>query len=127
MGMPILDDVNGPMVPGAGYINMNVSKDGTRVSAVDAFLRPALSRSNLTLLLNTSVLKLNIKGTCCERVKVLTAGVVKDIAVDREVILTAGSIHSPKLLMLSGIGEANALRSLGIDVVANLPGVGENL
>jgi choline dehydrogenase len=57
MGMPILDDVNGPMVPGAGYINMNVAADGTRVSAVGAFLRPALSRANLTLLLNTNVVK----------------------------------------------------------------------
>jgi choline dehydrogenase len=52
---------------------------------------------------------------------------MKDIAAGKEVILTAGSIHSPKLLMLSGVGEAKALRSLGIDVVANLPGVGENL
>jgi len=49
MGMPILDDVNGPMRPGAGYINMNIAADGTRVSAVRAFLRPALSRPNLTL------------------------------------------------------------------------------
>jgi choline dehydrogenase len=57
----------------------------------------------------------------------MTHGSVKDIAADKEVILAAGSIHSPKLLMLSGVGEAEALRSLGIDVVANLPGVGENL
>ena len=49
--MPILDDVNGPLRPGAGYINMNIAMDGTRVSAVRAFLRPALSRPNLTLLL----------------------------------------------------------------------------
>jgi choline dehydrogenase len=55
MGMPILDDVNGPMRPGAGYINMNIAADGTRVSAVRAFLRPALSRPNLTLLLNSNV------------------------------------------------------------------------
>jgi choline dehydrogenase len=52
---------------------------------------------------------------------------VTDIAADKEVILAAGSINSPKLLMLSGVGEAKALRSLGIDVVENLPGVGENL
>ena len=52
---------------------------------------------------------------------------VKDIAADKEVILAAGAIGSPKLLMLSGVGEAKALRSLGIDVVENLPGVGENL
>jgi choline dehydrogenase len=127
MGMPILDDVNGPMRPGAGYINMNIAADGTRVSAARAFLRPALSRPNLTLLLNTNVVKLNFKGTRCVGVKVITDGAVKDIAADKEVILAAGSIHSPKLLMLSGVGDAKALRSLGIDVVQNLPGVGENL
>jgi choline dehydrogenase len=127
MGMPILDDVNGPMRPGAGYINMNIAADGTRVSAVRAFLRPALSRPNLTLQLNTSALKLNFKGTRCVGVKVMTDGSVKDIAADKEVILTAGAIHSPKLLMLSGVGEETALHSLGIGVVENLPGVGENL
>ncbi len=127
MGMPILDDVNGPMVPGAGYINMNIALDGTRVSAARAFLHPALSRPNLTLLLKTNVVKLNFQGTRCVGVKVNTDGAVKDIAVDREVILAAGAIHSPQLLMLSGIGEANVLRALGIDVVENLPGVGKNL
>jgi len=127
MGMPILDDVNGPMRPGAGYINMNIAADGTRVSAVRAFLRPALSRPNLTLQLNANVLKLNFKGTRCVGVKVMTDGSVKDIAADKEVILAAGAIHSPKLLMLSGVGEETTLRSLGIDVVENLPGVGENL
>src|SRR6185369_9806742 len=105
MGMPILDDVNGPMRAGAGYINMNVAADGTRVSAVRAFLRPALSRPSLTLLLNTNVVKLNFKGTRCVGVKLMTDGVVKDIAADKEVILAAGAIHSPKLLMLSGVGE----------------------
>jgi choline dehydrogenase len=127
MGMPILDDVNGPLRPGAGYINMNITADGTRVSAVSAFLRPALSRANLTLLLNTDVLKLNFKGTRCVGVKLITDGAVKDVAADKEVILTAGTINSPKLLMLSGVGDAKALRSLGIGIVENLPGVGENL
>lgn len=127
MGMPILDDVNGPMVPGAGYINMNIAADGTRVSAVNAFLRPALSRPNLTLLLNATVVKLNFNGTRCVGVKLMTDGAVKDIAANKEVILTAGAVHTPKLLMLSGVGEAKALRSLGIDVVENLPGVGGNL
>src|SRR6266436_10104632 len=57
----------------------------------------------------------------------MTGGAVTDIAADKEVILAAGAINSPKLLMLSGVGEAKALRSLGIDVAENLPGVGENL
>src|SRR6201997_1616934 len=127
MGMPILDDVNGPMRPGAGYINMNIAADGTRVSAVRAFLRPALSRPNLTLLLGTNVVKLNFKGTRCEGVKIATDGGIKDIRADREVILAAGAINSPKLLMLSGVGDAKALQRFGIDVVENLPGVGGNL
>ena len=127
MGMPILDDVNGPMVPGAGYVNMNIAADGTRMSAARAFLHPALPRPNLTLLLNTSVLKLNFEGTRCTGVKITQGGTATDVVAQKEVILAAGSIHSPKLLMLSGIGNAKALRSLGIDVVEDLPGVGQNL
>ena len=127
MRMSILDDVNGPMLPGAGYINMNIAPDGTRVSAVRAFLRPALSRPNLTLLLNTNVVKLNFIGTRCVGLRIDKNGEVKDIVVAEEVILTAGTINSPKLLMLSGVGEAKELRNLGIDVVENLPGVGQNL
>ena len=127
MGMPVHDDVNGPMLPGAGYINMNIAADGTRVSAARAFLHPALSRPNLTLLINTQVLKLNFKGTRCVGVTVARDGAISDIAADQEVILTAGAINSPKLLMLSGVGNAKALRSLAIDVVENLPGVGANL
>ena len=127
MGMPILDDVNGPLRPGAGYINMNIASDGTRVSAVRAFLRPAMARPNLTLLLNTQVVKLNFKGTRCVGVKIMRDGAVMDIAAGKEVILAAGAINSPRLLMLSGVGEVKALRSFGIDVVENLPGVGENL
>src|SRR5260221_484725 len=127
MGMPILDDVNGPLRPGAGYINMNIAADGTRVSAASAFLHPALSRPNLTLLLNTDVVKLNFKGTRCVGVKINKDGAVRDITADKEVILAAGTINSPKLLMLSGVGEAKTLRSFGIDVVENLPGVGANL
>jgi choline dehydrogenase len=127
MGMAILDDVNGPMRPGAGYINMNIAADGTRVSAARAFLRPALSRPNLTLLLETSVVKLNFHGTRCVGVTIDTDGAVHDIEADREVILAAGAIGSPKLLMLSGVGDAEALRRLGIEVIEHLPGVGENL
>jgi choline dehydrogenase len=115
------------MRPGAGYINMNIAPDGTRVSAARAFLHPALSRPNLSLLLNTNVVKLNFKGTRCVGVKIDTNGAVKEIGAAKEVILAAGSIGSPKLLMLSGVGDAKALRGLGIDVVESLPGVGENL
>src|SRR5882724_6970309 len=126
-GMTIVDDANGPMRAGAGYINMNITADGTRASAARAFLRPALSRPNLTLLLKTDVVKLNFKGTRCVGVKISTDGTFRDIAADKEVILAAGTIGSPKLQMLSGVGEAKALRGLAIDVVERLPGVGQNL
>jgi choline dehydrogenase len=126
-GMPVVDDMNGPMQPGAGYVNMNIGLDGTRVSAVRAFLRPALSRPNLTLLLNTDVERVNLRGKRATGVRILVDGAPKDVAAEREVILTAGGIGSPKLLMLSGIGGASVLRPLGIDVVENLPGVGQNL
>ena len=125
--MAILDDVNGPMRPGAGYINMNIAADGTRVSAVRAFLRPALARPNLTLLLNTERREIELqRHSLCGR-QDQHRGRGKGYPADREVILAAGAINSPKLLMLSGVGEAKALRSLGIDVVENLPGVGQNL
>ena len=123
MGMPILDDVNGPMRPGAGYINMNIAADGTRVSAARAYLHPALSRPNLTVMLNTNVVKLNFNKTRCIGVKT-TAG---DIAAEKEVVLAAGAIGTPKLLMLSGVGAAQALSKVGIDVVEHVPGVGANL
>src|SRR6267154_4529730 len=70
MGMAIVDDLNVPMLPGAGYINMNIAADGTRVSAARAFLRPALARPHLTLLLKADVVKLNFRGTRCVGVKV---------------------------------------------------------
>jgi choline dehydrogenase len=127
MGFPIHDDVNGPGRPGAGYINMNIAVDGSRVSAVRAFLRPALDRSNLTLLLNSNVLRVNFTGTQATGVRVVIDGAVKDLVADKEVILTAGGVQSAKLLMLSGVGDAAALRPMGIDVVENLPGVGKNL
>jgi choline dehydrogenase len=127
LGMPMIDDMNGPMQPGAGYINMNIGTDGKRVSAARAFLHPALSRPNLTLMLNTDVQKVTFRGKRATGVRVIVDGAPKDIRAEREVILAAGALGSPKLLMLSGIGDASALRPLGVDVVENLPGVGQNL
>ena len=127
MGFPILDDVNGPMRAGAGYINLNVAADGTRVSAARAFLRPNLDRANLTLLLNTNVTRILFEGDRATGVEIVSGGAVKTVKATREVILSAGTIHSAKLLMLSGIGEAADLQKLGIKPVANLRGVGRNL
>ncbi len=127
MGFAVHDDVNGPARAGAGYINMNIAADGSRVSAVRAFLRPALGRPNLTLLLNTDVLKVTFSGKRATGIRAIIDGAAKDILADREVILTAGGVQSAKLLMLSGVGDAAALRPLGIEVAEHLPGVGQNL
>jgi choline dehydrogenase len=127
MGLPILEDVNGPMQTGAGYVNMNVAADGTRVSAARAFLRPNLDRPNLTLLLNTNVTRIVFTGDRASGVVLASGDSVKSVNATREVILTAGAIHSAKLLMLSGVGDAEQLRKLGIAPVVNLRGVGQGL
>jgi choline dehydrogenase len=127
MGFPILDDMQGPMRAGAGYINMNIAADGSRVSSARAFLRPNLDRKNLTLLLNTNVTKVVFKGDRATGVEIVTGDTVRTVNATREVVLSAGTIHSPHLLMLSGVGEAAALRKRGIKPVANLKGVGKNL
>jgi choline dehydrogenase len=125
MGIPILDDMNGPMRDGAGYLNMNIAADGTRISAAGAFLHPNLGRANLTLLLGTNVTKVLFDGDRASGVEIAAADGARAIAAAREVILSAGTIHTAQLLMLSGVGEASALRELGISPVADLRGVGQ--
>ena len=127
MGFPIIDDVNGPMRAGAGYINMNIAADGSRVSSARAFLRPNLARSNLTLLLNTDATKVLFEGDRASGIEIVSGETVRTVRATREVILAAGTIHSAKLLMLSGVGDATELQKLGIAAVANLRGVGRNL
>jgi choline dehydrogenase len=126
-GFAVHDDANGPMREGAGYINMNIAADGTRVSSSRAFLRPNLDRPNLTLLLDSNVTKVTFEGDRATGVEIATADGTKKVGATREVILSAGSIHSARLLMLSGVGDAKQLRKLGIKPVADLRGVGANL
>ena len=128
MGFTIHDDANGPMRAGAGYINMNIAADGTRVSAARAFLRPNLDRSNLTLLLNANVTKVVVNGDRASGVELVVAdGSTSTVRAHREVIVATGTINTAKLLMLSGIGDVQQLQTLGIKPVANLRGVGRNL
>src|SRR6185295_16535347 len=100
MGFELLDDVNGPLRAGAGYINMNIAADGTRVSAARAFLRPNLGRPNLTLLLSANVTKVVFEGDRAVGVEVVTGDTMRSVRATREVILAAGSIHTARLLML---------------------------
>ena len=126
MGMTVLDDVNGPMREGAGYVNMTITRNGTRASAARAYLRPVLAQPNLTLLLDTHATRLLLNGTHCEGVELEMAGSLRQVRAAKEVIVTAGGMFSAKLLMLSGIGDADEARRLGIKPVADLKGVGRN-
>jgi len=125
-GMAANDDFNGPDQDGAGFYQVT-QRDGRRWSAADAYLRPALDRPNLTVLTDALVTGLAISGGRAVGVHYLRRGIAETAHAEAEVILAAGAIGSPQLLMLSGIGPADHLRELGIAVVADSPGVGANL
>jgi choline dehydrogenase len=111
---------------GMGYSPRTIWK-GRRQSAAKAFLRPALSRPNLHVMTDTNVLRLVFEGTRISGVEILHGGETRRIAVRGEAIVCGGAIESPKLLQLSGVGPAERLRGLGIEVVADRPNVGRNL
>ncbi|RCJ32629.1 choline dehydrogenase [Nostoc punctiforme NIES-2108] len=119
-------DFNGTQQEGVGLYQLTI-KDGKRHSAAAAFLVPILDRPNLTVQTGALVTRILFKGTSTIGVEYLHQGTLKQVYVNQEVILSAGVFDSPKLLMLSGIGNAEHLLSLNIPVVADLPGVGENL
>jgi choline dehydrogenase len=125
-GMPANDDVNGADQYGAGRYQVTCRR-GKRWSTADAYLRPALSRPNLTVRSSAMVTKVLTDGTRAIGLAYTSEGEEHTVFTDGEVILSGGSINSPQLLMLSGIGPAAHLREVGINVVVDLPGVGENL
>lgn len=126
MGYDYNSDFNGIQQEGVGLYQLTV-KDGKRHSAATAFLVPILQRPNLTVTTGALVTQLLFEGTRTVGVEYLHEGTLHQVRVNREVILSAGAFDSPKLLMLSGIGDAAQLQALGIPVVADLPGVGQNL
>jgi choline dehydrogenase len=109
----------------AGYYQKNIL-DGARHSAADAFLTPILSRPNLEVRSACQATKLSFEGKKAAGVEYLRAGQPERVRAAREIILCGGVIDTPKLLMLSGIGPADHLKSHGIAVVADVPGVGRN-
>ncbi len=125
-GYPVSDDYNGYQQEGFGAMHMTV-RNGNRCSAADAYLRPVLGRPNLQLLKHVCVDEVMLEGKKASGVKYTIGSRVRQADAHCEVVLTAGSIGSPVLLQRSGIGPANALKSAGVDVVHDLPGVGENL
>jgi choline dehydrogenase len=126
LGYPISSDLNGAEQEGVGWQEITVV-DGARQSAADAYLRPVLDRRNLTVVTGALAHRLLITAGNCTGVEYSTGGEILRVEADSEVILTAGSIGSAQLLLLSGIGPAAELRALDIDLQADLPGVGRNL
>ncbi|KAJ6668376.1 hypothetical protein lerEdw1_015753 [Lerista edwardsae] len=125
-GYPFTDDMNGFQQEGFGWMDMTIHK-GQRWSTASGYLRPALSRPNLSTEVSTFVTKILFEGTKAIGVEYVKNGEKKKVLASREVILSGGAINSPQLLLLSGVGNADDLKKLGIPVVCNLPGVGQNL
>jgi len=126
VGLPGNDDWNGPSAEGAGLFQLN-QRNGERHSAASAYLRPALVRRNLTVESHALVTRVLLRDGRAEGVAYRRDGEEREARARREVILCAGTVGSPQVLMLSGIGPAAHLRSLGLPVVLDLPGVGGNL
>jgi choline dehydrogenase len=127
-GAPDLDDFNGPVQEGVGFYQVT-QRDGRRCSAADAYLPPSVraGRSNLTIQTGTLVTGILIEGGRAAGVTIRQQGTDETIRAEAEVILSAGAIGSPQLLMLSGIGPAEELREHGIFVIADNRAVGANL
>lgn len=125
-GFKVTDDFNGNEQEGIGYYQCTI-KDGKRCSAAHAYLLPVLSRSNLTVITHAQVSKVLLKDKQAYGVDVFVKGEKQTITVNKEVILSGGSIASPQLLMLSGIGDKIELSQHNIDCVHELSGVGKNL
>ncbi|MGW5364156.1 GMC family oxidoreductase [Actinopolymorpha pittospori] len=119
-------DICGGVEEGFGWSDLNIV-DGRRQSASDAYLTPAMHRPNLTVVTGALVHRLRISGGRCTGVEYVTEGGTVSVGCSGEVVLTAGTIGSAQLLLLSGVGPSGHLSRTGIDVVVDLPGVGENL
>ena len=126
LGVPRNDDFNGARQEGVGYYQL-FTHDGKRCSTAVGYLRPARGRPNLEVRTEAQVTHVAMEGTRATGVEYRRAGRVDSVRAAREVILAAGAIQSPQLLQLSGIGPGRLLQEHGIPVVADLPGVGENL
>jgi choline dehydrogenase-like flavoprotein len=126
LGVEARTDPNGPDTEGVALRQLAI-RAGRRETSASAFLRPALKRPNLTVLTHTYVTRVILNGKRVVAVEARHAEGVISIQARREVVLAAGALQSPQLLMLSGIGDAEHLEELGIEVRHHLPGVGRNL
>lgn len=125
-GLPYNPDFNGETQYGAGLYQVTC-RDGRRRSSAVSYLGPVRSRKNLTVMTGARALRILIEGNRAVGVEIAEGRSMLTIRCDREVIVTSGAINSPRLLMLSGIGNADELRKIGIQSKIDLPGVGKNL
>lgn len=126
-GYPFNPDYNGEKQEGVGYFQLT-SKNGRRCSTAVAYLNPARTRDNLQIITHAQVDRVTLDGKRATGVTYTDrSGRTQTVRANREVILCGGSINSPQLLMLSGIGEASQLTENGINMVRDLPGVGKNM
>lgn len=125
-GLPFRADFNAGEQAGAGFYQ-TFTRNGKRCSTATGYLRPALSRPNLALRTDATVLRIVVEHGRAVGVEIATGASTEIVRAEREVFVTAGAIGSPKLLMLSGIGPAGHLAEKGIKVSHDLPGVGQNL
>ena len=125
-GLPRNDDFNGPRQEGVGFYQVT-QRQGRRCSAAVAYLAPVRGRANLEVRTRSLVTRIVFAGGRAVAVEYRQRGGIRRVHADREVLLAAGAIGSPHLLLLSGVGPADELRQMGLGVVADSPEVGRNL
>ena len=125
-GHRVTEDFNGEHFEGAGFHDLLI-KDGRRTSAAVTYLHPASTRPNLEIVTGAHVARVLVGGGRCTGVEYVKDGATHELAAEREVIVCAGAVDSPAILLRSGIGPAAELRELAIEPIADLPGVGRNL
>jgi choline dehydrogenase-like flavoprotein len=126
MGIPYNDDFNGARQDGVGFYQLT-QRGARRSSVVSAYLTPVRGRPNLTVRTGVMATRIVVERGRAVGVEIIEKDVRKIIRAEREVVVASGAIGSPKLLMQSGIGPADHLRSVGVPVIQDLPGVGGNL
>jgi len=125
VGIPRTDDLNSELHDGVGFIQHNIRR-GIRQSAYDAYVKPVRNQPNLVAETGARVQRILFQGSQATGVDVIVNGKRRTITAAREVIVSAGALNSPQLLMLSELGEGSVLQSHAIATLVYLPGVGRN-
>jgi choline dehydrogenase len=126
-GFPLTDDIHRGDEEGVGKVELTIDRNGRRASTYEAYLKPAMHRPNLTVVTGALTQRVLTQGKRATGVEYRREGQLVTANASREVILSGGSYNTPQILMLSGIGPAAHISEMGIDVVHDLPGVGQNL